>query len=441
MIGRYVGWKNLLLIPFYLFLVSCSMQKKLSRSAREFAKNPSLQNAQVGISIYDPAVNQFICNYQADQYFVPASNTKIPTCYAAMKYLGDSLVAFRYRTLPGNDLLIIPSGDPTFLHPDFSSEATIRFLKKYNQLFLVNNNFHNQRYGPGWSWDDYQDDYMPENNALPLYGNMVTFTLEKGRVKVHPKYFEKLIATETKQPAGFRVARSFGLNDFSFSPGADQHATLPFSTGNLLNPGSLSLPAALLADTLQKTVSQISLPYSQYQPFVAFHSQPVDSLLTIMMHRSDNFFAEQSLLMVSDTLLDEMDSQKIIDHLLQSSFRDLPQQPHWVDGSGLSRYNLFTPQDFIRILQRLQQEFGIQRLKTIFPSGDSGTLKTFYKALGENLYAKTGSMTGVLALSGYLYTKKKRLLLFSILVNNYRGSSKPVRESMEGFLFSIFNSY
>jgi D-alanyl-D-alanine carboxypeptidase/D-alanyl-D-alanine-endopeptidase (penicillin-binding protein 4) len=112
-----------------------------------------------------------------------------------------------------------------------------------------------------------------------------------------------------------------------------------------------------------------------------------------------------------------------------------------VDGSGLSRYNLFTPQDFIRILQRLQQEFGMQRLKTIFPSGGSGTLKTFYKALGENLYAKTGSMTGVLALSGYLYTKKKRLLLFSILVNNYRGSSKPVRESMEGFLFSIFNSY
>ena len=76
---------------FYI-LSSCSLQKQISRSASQFVLNDSsLKTAHVGISIYEPAANKYWFNYQADHYFTPASNTKIPTCYAAMKYLGDSL--------------------------------------------------------------------------------------------------------------------------------------------------------------------------------------------------------------------------------------------------------------------------------------------------------------------------------------------------------------
>lgn len=53
----------------------------------------ALQAAHVGISIFDPAADKYLYNYQGDKYFVPASNTKLPTCYAAMKYLGDSLTS------------------------------------------------------------------------------------------------------------------------------------------------------------------------------------------------------------------------------------------------------------------------------------------------------------------------------------------------------------
>jgi D-alanyl-D-alanine carboxypeptidase/D-alanyl-D-alanine-endopeptidase (penicillin-binding protein 4) len=73
-----------------------------------------------------------------------------------------------------------------------------------------------------------------------------------------------------------------------------------------------------------------------------------------MMHESDNLFAEQSLLMVSNEVLGVMDDVKIIDTLLKTDFADLPQKPRWVDGSGLSRYNLFTPKDFVVILHKMQ---------------------------------------------------------------------------------------
>src|SRR5262249_30744650 len=91
---------------------SCTVQKQILRSAEQDLKDSSLQTAHVGISIYEPATNKYWFNYQGDHYFVPASNTKIPTCYEAMKYLGDSLVGLRYRFNKSafGDCDIIPTG-------------------------------------------------------------------------------------------------------------------------------------------------------------------------------------------------------------------------------------------------------------------------------------------------------------------------------------------
>src|SRR6187402_3764820 len=116
---RLFGLKELLIINFsFLIFTSCSIQQKISKSAKQVINDSSLLTAHVGISIYDPATGKYWYNYQGDKYFVPASNTKLPTCYAAMKYLGDSLVGLRYRY---QDYLktfyVIPTGDPTFLHP------------------------------------------------------------------------------------------------------------------------------------------------------------------------------------------------------------------------------------------------------------------------------------------------------------------------------------
>ena len=160
-----------------------------------------------------------------------------------------------------------------------------------------------------------------------------------------------------------------------------------------------------------------------------------------MMHRSDNFFAEQSLLMVGKELLHEMSEAKVIDTILKTHFKDIPQRPRWADGSGLSRYNLFTPQDFVYILNKMKTEFGMERLSNIFPGANEGTLTNYYKADSGFIYAKTGTLSGVVAISGYLYTQKNKLLVFSVLVNNHQASAAAVRRAVEGFLHQIRVSY
>ncbi len=133
-----------------------------------------------------------------------------------------------------------------------------------------------------------------------------------------------------------------------------------------------------------------------------------------MMHRSDNFFAEQTLLMTGDRLLGEMNTEATVKRLLETQLAGFPDKPRWVDGSGLSRYNLFTPDDFIWILTKMKNEFSWNRITTIFPTGGRGTMGSTYRQDSARIYAKTGTLSGVAALSGFIITKKNRILVFSV---------------------------
>src|SRR5688572_23587624 len=139
---------------FLLFIsfTSCSIEKQISKSANEVVlTNKALTAAHVGISIYEPAANKYWFNHQGDKYFVPASNTKIPTCYAAMKYLGDSLVGARISVTEKNILLVFPSGDPSFLNAEFLYQPVFEAMKPFKEIYLYEDQWKNNRWGSGWS--------------------------------------------------------------------------------------------------------------------------------------------------------------------------------------------------------------------------------------------------------------------------------------------------
>ena len=165
---------------------------------------------------------------------------------------------------------------------------------------------------------------------------------------------------------------------------------------------------------------------------------PTDSLLKIMMLRSDNFYAEQVLLMTSEQVLGRMDDAAIIDTISKTEFANLPQPMRWADGSGLSRYNLNTPENYIAILKQMQTKFGEARVKNIFEKGGEGTISTYYKNFPGEVYAKTGTLGGQVALSGFIYTQKDQKLYFSVLVGNHMSkTSSQVRKAVELYLTKI----
>jgi D-alanyl-D-alanine carboxypeptidase/D-alanyl-D-alanine-endopeptidase (penicillin-binding protein 4) len=415
---------------------------------------PGLMSAQVGISVFDPATAAYLYNYQGDKYFIPASNTKLFSLYAGLSHLGDSLVGMRYK-VTDTALFVIPTGDPTFLHPAYPSQPVIDIMRKTaKNIWLADDNWKDEALGRGWAWDDYNDDYCAERSSFPVYGNTICWVQDRpkgnskdpfgGSVSVYsiPEVdWAVKFSTDTTQKSFF-IHRYRDQNIFEVTEGKEEHKEqyTPFITDGL------SSVAILLKDTAGKPAGVKHLggwfPDQQHQSgWNVVHSRPVDSLFRPMMYNSDNFFAEQTLLMVANETLGSMDDRAMVDYLLRGDLDSLPQKPNWVDGSGLSRNDLFTPQDFVWILNKLQREFGLSRMERLLPTGGTGTLRAYYRQDSSFIFAKTGSLSGVVALSGYLITQKGHFLIFSVLINNYTGSGATARRQIEKLIHRIRDTY
>jgi serine-type D-Ala-D-Ala carboxypeptidase/endopeptidase (penicillin-binding protein 4) len=425
-----------------LIITSCAAQKQSRKQdpLQQLLADTTFRSAHLGISVYDPAAHKFLYNYQADKYFVPASNVKIATCYAVMKYMSTKLPGVKYFE---NDtaVYLVPTGDPTFLHRDFRVQPVFDFLKSQKKkIFITDSNWKDKELGKGWSWDDYSDEYMVERNSFPIYGNTLKWVQEKvkGNVSVAEESFSIYSDPEVNWKvrfetdsgfAKFKVTRDRLSNIFVVAQGNEPYkeTIVPFIVNGL------SSALELIRDTLGKSIAiNNRFLLTDLQQKVVW-SQYTDSVLRPMMYNSDNFFAEQLLLMVAQEKVGIFNDEAAIDTIT----RYLKNKVVWVDGSGLSRYNLFTPNAFVEILDSMRTGFGIERVKEIFPTGDSGTLKGYYSSDNGRIYAKTGSMSGVLALSGFLYGKNNKLLVFSVLVNNYNGTGANGRRAIERFIKAL----
>lgn len=427
----------LLLIVF----TACSPSKKINRAQQSFLQDAAIKNAHAGVCIYDASANRYIYNYQGDHYFMPASNTKLFSCYAALKHLDDSIIGLRYYETP-DSLYLLPTGDPTLLYIDFTNNPVLNFLKANNKPVSVADTYWKEdRWGEGWSWDDYRYYYMAERSPMPVYGNVAhtTFTLDSLTQQAHFSQIPVVtggvsyhINPNLKRPSVVRMLNSDSFNIDYPVQNINWTDEVPFITNGIHST------VKIIGNNKWTINNNLPTSYSNYKKL---YSQPLDSMLKPMMYRSDNFYAEQSLLMVSNELLGFMNDAAVIDTLLKTDYKDLPQKPSWVDGSGLSHFNLFTPEDFVTLLIKMKNEFGLERIHNILPKGNTGTLEGLYVNIGDNIFGKTGTIHGVVALSGYLNCKSGRLVIFSVLINNHAGRAQAVRKAIERMLTNVWEKY
>lgn len=414
---------------------------------RVVAESPIFGQSFTGFAIYDTERKEMVYEYQADKYYTPASNTKIFTLFASLKLLEDSIPALQYQ-LRDDTLLFLGTGDPTFLHPDIAAidttynGAVYRFLQEHTgPLFYVERPTKDSYFGPGWAWDDYGSYYSAEKSVMPIYGNVVRFQFKKNLPKplAYPASFTASIqgfADSTLRPDYLRRARH--ENSFSYGPKND---TLAFVT-DIPFIQSTSTLLALLEDTLQRSVRKYAGPYRN--GYRTYYSVPSDSVYRQMMQLSDNFMAEQLLLLASSTQQDTLSTQWTIDYVTERYLDDLPDAPQWVDGSGLSRYNMQTPRTMVALLLKVDSLLGDARIRTIFPAGGvSGTIENWYASPDQQPYvfAKTGSLGGKHCLSGFLYTRSGNKLAFSFMHNNFVTSSSVYKVEMERILRQIHEEY
>ena len=435
----------LLFVP--IFFLSCSstqiLTKKEKKSLHELiSTSPIFSKNYTGFALYDPVAKETLYEFDSDNYFTPASNTKLFTLYTALSILGDTIPVVEYG-IKGDSLIFYGTGDPSLLHPFFvENDTLIQFLKnRPEQLFYSPNNFMDERFGAGWAWDDYLYYYQVEKSAMPIFGNVVTIKKDANTLTdtISPDYFQSYIERNTGiERSRPRFKRALWTNQIQLegelSTKTAFHQEVPFKYSD-----------SLLIDLLQietgKEIGLVAMP--KIENTKKIYSGATDSLYRRMMVESDNFVAEQLLLMCSNELFDTMNTRRMIAYAKDSLLQDLPDPLRWVDGSGLSRYNLFTPRSIVRLLEKIQERCSIEKIKAIFAAGgETGTLTNYYRSKGEPfIYAKTGTLSNRHCLSGYLFTKTGKVLIFSFMHNNFYGSSTPLKKEMDKVLRLLYEEH
>lgn len=418
-----------LLLLTSIFLFGCSLNQQMADKLSQQFDQPSITNAyHNGFALYDLENKSMVYERHADLYFTPASNTKLLTFYGGLKMLGDSIPGIRYVE-KGDSLIFWGTGDPSFLENQLNSTRVLDFLKNSpKKLFFAAGRYTGQKYGYGWSWDDYNDYYQAEINEFPIKDNMLDLTAVNGRLKVLPASMNNCVLADPIMPrTDFKVQRELDQNLFHYplTPiKADYAQYVPYKTSTVLTIN-------LLTDTLKKAVGivQMKMPADAK----TLYSMERDTVLKAMMLPSDNFIAEQLLLVYSNSLGAELNGTKAIDYIRNTYLKNLPGKPSWVDGSGLSRGNLFSPRDMVSVLDSIYRTVNDQKkLFDLLPAGGKiGTLKNAYPATDQPfVYGKTGSLGNVYNQSGYIISKKGKVFIFAFMNNNFVLPTAEIRKEI-----------
>ncbi|HEY9194639.1 MAG TPA: D-alanyl-D-alanine carboxypeptidase, partial [Mucilaginibacter sp.] len=318
----------------------------------------------------------------------------------------------------------------------------LNFLKHSDKnLYWSATGYTGEFFGPGWGWDDYNDDYQQELTVFPIEDNEVLLYADKdGNMQVKPQYFKRYLAPDPGfKPAVFKVKRDFLTNKFIYPQASIPEKftqLVPWKTSDMVTK-------ALLEDTLKKPVYLIDMPVS-YKARVIYNTN-ADSVYRRMLQPSDNFIAEQLLLVCSSVKFNMLNRDSVINYAKKTFLNDLPDEPQWVDGSGLSRYNLFTPRSMVKLLCKISDELKNDTLfHSLMPAGGlTGTIKNAYKTDNGKafVWAKTGSLSNNHNQSGYLVTRKGKRLAFSFMNNNFTRPTKDIRAEMVRIMTWIHEEY
>ncbi|ELR71053.1 D-alanyl-D-alanine carboxypeptidase [Fulvivirga imtechensis AK7] len=416
-----------------IIFIACAPVKRgpVVKSIEAFEKEFS---HHTGFVLFDPDNNEMLINYNGEKYFTPASNTKVLTLLTAIKTIGDSIPGI-YYTEAVDSLMFWGTGDPSLLYEKLPSSAVFSFLNDTEKdLYFSSSNFYDDHFGPGWAWDDYNYTFSSEISPMPVFGNYLTVSkmAERDYLHLEQPYFKQFFWLGDSIKDDTEIVRDINSNNIIYFPsikGRSFKEQVPFHYSDYLLTD-------LLSDTLNKRVTPVrkALPSDRK----ILRSIPADSAYRIMMQDSDNFIAEQLLLVAAGLLTDSLDAERAIEYSIEHYLMGIPDKPVWVDGSGLSRYNLITPRSMVWIWNELYKAVPPERLKSLLAvGGQAGTLKNYYRSTAPYIFGKTGTLSNNHNISGFILTKKGKLYIFAFMNNNYPVKAITVKRRMEQILWEL----
>ena len=449
--------------------------RDLGQSLTELFTEPAAAHAVWGVQVRSLDQHETLYRLNDHTLLIPASTLKILTLAAAADQLGWdyryetqflATAAIEQGTLRG-DLIVRGSGDPTIHAPDGRSDDDLfsRWaadlgrlgIRRIDGRLIGDDNVVDggasepwAGLGDGWAWNDLAFGFATPGGALQYRENVVELIVEPGNHTGAPvtarvddpasglQLVNRMVTAEPGSDSTFTLRRLPGQGILVLG------GSIPVGAPTVHRMVSVDNPTTYFVNVLRRVLERHGISVGgdavdvddlpvealaslqrQAHVLVTYHSPPLSEIAVDMMKRSQNLYAE-TLLRTLGTHVGggaAASGQEVVGDLLES-WNVAPDQFAIADGSGLSRYNLVTADTLVRVLERMRLDprDPAPFEGTLPIAGRDGTLASRMAgtAAEGNARAKTGAMTSVRALAGYVQTRDGERLAFAILANNFQ---------------------
>ncbi|MDA8562047.1 D-alanyl-D-alanine carboxypeptidase/D-alanyl-D-alanine-endopeptidase [Gammaproteobacteria bacterium] len=429
-------------------------------------------NFNVGINIRSMKHGDTIYTKNNNKLFIPASIIKILTAEAALLYLGSdfkfltTLLTNTQETKNGvvdGDVFLVQTGDPSLTYSDLTDLMVTLKEQQINiingNIFIDNTAYDENIFGPGWFLEDKQSCYGAPISASIINHNCLS-------VKISPSKKIGRLANIIKSPHYYYKSIQNSIitkknNTKSCYIKFDNYENGSISLGGCMrknhDPAGVS---AVISNILQYNKSMLKSLFKRYgiriKGFIGsgkapenlsiiavHHSEPLHTLVNKMLKKSDNIIAGSLLKKMGEIYTKSpggwINGGDAIKNILTKKAFVNSKGLVIVDGSGLSRENKIKPSQMMQVLDFAYHNYGTnyEFISSLPIAGRDGTLKNRLHIVATKVRAKTGTMSGVVSLAGYAYSKDKEPFAFVIMINGQNGMSWKYREIEDKIVIAL----
>lgn len=427
----------------------------------------------IGIEVVDLTTGKTLYHRNAERAFIPASNMKLFSDAAALLALGPS---YRFKThlstsathlsdgiLQGPVHLKL-NGDPSFNETQLNQ--LLLSLKQWSvnriagNIYIDSSHAEVNPYPPGWVAEDFKHSYGAPIAPLVLNANRLMVTINPA------DQADKLAIIETND-----TSHSITISNHVLTKPINTQCSVGISIDNdnhLTAQGCVALgqwamqqvvpirnPLSFAQGLIKHQLKQMNIHLNgdillgKTPPnsllLATTLSKPLTQLMADTLKPSDNLYADSlylhTALQLQGAPVNWDLAQPLIKNFIQNQLGIPLHQAAFIDGSGLSRQDLLTPKQTVSLLQLLYKKFPLayEYIAALPISGQDGTLQRRFTKPAQRgmLRAKTGTMKGVVSLSGYLYTANARVIAFSIFINHKAGLKPSITGRYRPLIDSI----
>lgn len=444
-----------LLIFGNFFLTACAVD-----DIKTVLAESSIKKDTISISIKDTETGKTVYELNEHRLVSPASTQKIVTLAASLWTLGPdyNFTTDLYKDT-NNNLYLKLGADPYLREKDLKKlmdDAKNKKILTPKNIYIDDYIVDGVTWGEGWQWDDDLNYLMPKFGAYNLDGNLlyiiVAPTEEGSPANVYPKFFYpvtfmNLAVTDSKQENGVAFERNNSISPdiLTVRGHVSEIKPYPIPVPNIKRYFRLRLEDAISNAKIEYygTISQKKLP-SENIYIVSSVKHPIKLAVADILKNSNNMAAESVFKIAGGKYVKNTGSVEAAVKMFEAFCKKLDVKADnikIVDGSGVSKNNLMSADFMTDFLVALSKVPGFEIYKNVLPTSGEGTLENRMLYFKDNLRAKTGTLSDISAITGFITSKSGKTYAFDIMINDAKSSPADKKMLEEYILRAVYNYY